>query len=166
MKTVPKTETTTLGEDLRMVHPAAWVAIGLWLAAWPTIIVPLILLKAPNPAFVPLVVTVPALVIGLYIFMIFWVHADAARRRMNSLQWVFIAALVPYGIGFMIYLYSRQPVPQSCAACGSEIVTGHSFCHECGEPQVTVCPECRRRIEPLWRVCAHCGRKLQEQSLP
>ena len=137
-----------------------WAAIALWLAAWPTLIVPAIVRKGANPAFVPLVLTVPAAVIALYIFMIFWVNADAARRGMNRLQWTLIAALVPYGIGFVIYLYSRQPVPRPCAGCGSETVAMHAFCTACGAALGKSCPGCRRRVEPSWKACAHCGRML------
>ena len=101
-----------------MVHPAAWVLMGIWLMIWVALLVPAVLRKSPNPAFIPLVLTVPAVAFCFYIFMVFWVNADAKRRRMNSFQWTLIAALVPCGVGFIIYLVSRRPMPRPCSACG------------------------------------------------
>jgi hypothetical protein len=65
MRDVPASEKTTLREDLRMMHPAAWILMAIWLLTWVFLLIPAILRKSPNPAFVPLVLTVPAAVIFL-----------------------------------------------------------------------------------------------------
>jgi hypothetical protein len=157
---MPASEKTTLREDLRMVHPAAWILMGIWPLIWVTLLVPAILRKSPNPAFVPLVLTVPAVAFCFYIFMVFWVNADAKRRHMDSFQWTLIAALVPYGVGFIIYLVSRLPMPKPCSACGAVEFTTYPFCHSCGARRSRQCPACDKPVEAGWKACAHCGKML------
>ena len=160
MKKLPNSEKTTVLEELRMVHPAAWALIGLFLLLWVPVFIPVIMRKSPNPAFVPLVLTLPAVGWCLYIFMIFWVNADSKRRHMNSLQWTLISALVPFGVGFVVYLASRQPIPQPCPACGAAFVKPYPFCPSCGARRNPPCPACGQPVELQWRACAHCGRML------
>ena len=160
MRNLPISQKTTAREDLRMVHPAAWILMGIFLLVWVTVLIPAILRKSPNPAFVPLVLTVPAVAWCFYIFMVFWVNADSKRRHMNSFQWTLIAALVPYGVGFIVYLASRQPVPKSCPACGATSVRSHPFYPSCGVRLCPQCPACGQPVEARWRACAHCGKML------
>jgi len=160
MREIPISEKTTAREDFSMVHPAAWILMGIWLLVWVTVLIPAILRKSPNPAFVPLVLTVPAVAFCFYIFMVFWVNADSKRRHMNSLQWTILAALVPHGVGFIIYLISRQPVPKPCTACGAAAVKSYRFCPSCGERLGPYCPACGQPVEARWRACAHCGKML------
>ena len=164
MREMPVSEKTTAQEDLRMVHPAAWILMGIWLLIWVTLLIPAILRKSPNPAFVPLVLTVPAVAFCFYIFMVFWVNADAKRRCMNSFQWTLIAALVPYGVGFIIYLVSRLPMPKPCSACGTVEFTSYPFCPLCGGRRSPQCPACGKPVEDGWRACAHCGKMLSPSA--
>jgi hypothetical protein len=165
MREMPVSEKTTLREDLRMVHPAAWVLMAIWLLVWVILLIPAIMRKSPNADFVPLVLTVPAAVICLYIFMVFWVNADAKLRRMNSFQWTLIAALVPYGVGFIVYLASRLPIPKPCSACGSVEFASYPFCHSCGARRSQQCPVCGKPVEAGWKVCAHCGQMLPPSAV-
>jgi hypothetical protein len=160
MRNMPTSEKTTVGQDLRMVHPAVWFVIGGFLLIWVTLVVPKILHRSTNPAALPFLLTVPALAISLYILMIFWVNADSRRRRMNSLLWTLVGAFVPYGIGFIIYMLSRDPMPQPCPACAAATTMTHAFCPTCGQKLTPHCPSCGQPVESTWKVCAHCGKKL------
>jgi hypothetical protein len=162
MRKMPTTEKTTVLEDLRMVHPACYVVIGIWLLVWVTMFVPAILDKNPNAPFIPIVLVLPGLLFCLYILMVFWVNADSRRRRMNAVQWTLLGAFIPYGIGFIIYMLSRKPMPQPCPACGESTVPSHAFCTSCGEKLSPHCPYCKEPVETKWRACAHCGKMLVE----
>jgi hypothetical protein len=77
-----------------------------------------------------------------------------------------IAALVPYGVGFIIYLISRLPMPKPCSACGAVEFTTYPFCHSCGGRRSRQCPACGKPVEAGWKACAHCGKMLSPLAAP
>ena len=160
MKNLPNSEKTTAREGWRIVHPAAWILIGIFLLLWVPLFVPAIMRKSPNPDFVPLVLTIPAVGWCFYIYMVFWVNSDSKRRHMNSLQWTLISALVPFGVGFVVYLACRQPVPKPCSSCGAAFAKSYPFCPSCGARRSPSCPACGQPVEATWRACGYCGKVL------
>ena len=117
------------------------------LAAWP------VLGKIALLAFMPLPLAIYALLVG-------YVYRDAKRRAMRHVLWTFIAALVPNGIGIILYFVLRDPLPVPCPACGQSIRSGYAFCPHCTVPLARACPSCKKQIERGWKVCAFCGVQL------
>jgi Double zinc ribbon len=101
-----------------------------------------------------------ALFIFLYGFLVSYVYGDAKRRGMRHRIWALVAALVPNGLGFLAYFLLRDPLLQSCGACGAPARRELAFCPQCGSSLRQVCPACRRPLETAWSHCAHCGTKI------
>jgi predicted amidophosphoribosyltransferase len=91
------------------------------------------------------------------------VSADSKDRGMSSRFWTPLA-LVPPGLGPLVYLLFRVPKAVACSRCGKGVRAGSSYCTSCGEPMGAVCPHCRRTIGPDDSFCAHCGRELAVAS--
>ena len=106
---------------------------------------------------VPLIVFPMILLVG-------FVYSDAKRRRMRYVVWTFLAALIPDGIGIILYFLLRDPLPLPCPKCSADIPHAYSYCPHCGTQIVRACPSCRRKIEPDWANCAYCGTKLNGES--
>ncbi|HVS75077.1 MAG TPA: zinc ribbon domain-containing protein [Candidatus Acidoferrales bacterium] len=101
-----------------------------------------------------------ALVAFFYILLIGYVYGDAKRRYMRYAMWTWIAALMPYAIGAIIYFAIRDPLPPSCPSCQTPARPGFAYCTKCGAPLKRSCEGCARMTEPDWVNCAYCGKKL------
>lgn len=86
------------------------------------------------------------------------VNADSRARRMNSALWTAVA-LVPPGIGALLYLLFRVPVPLDCSGCGRRIRAGSAYCAACGQAVGTRCDHCHGETRPDDSFCPHCGRQ-------
>lgn len=64
-----------------------------------------------------------------------FVFADARRRAMRPVLWVFVAILFPHLLGFLLYFVMRQPLASPCGHCGQTIPSGQRFCSWCGSLQ-------------------------------
>jgi hypothetical protein len=100
------------------------------------------------------------LVIFTYGFLVSYVHGDAKRRGMRHGAWALVAACIPHALGFIAYFLLREPVLQSCRACGANARRDLAFCPRCGAPLAGACPACRRPVEAAWSHCAHCGTNI------
>ena len=122
--------------------------------AQPPILVALILFVA---AAIGLLMLFIAIGIGIFVW------ADARRRGMEPLLWTLVAVLVPYFIGFVIYLTQRQPLRLPCPACGAASSEREAFCPACGQRLRTACPGCQRPLVGEARFCPHCGTAIPAQ---
>ncbi len=95
-----------------------------------------------------------------FVLLVGFVYSDAKRRNMRYVVWTFLAALIPDGIGIILYFLLRDPLPLPCPRCNSVLPHSYSYCPHCGTQTVLACPSCRRKIEQDWANCAYCGTKL------
>ena len=95
-----------------------------------------------------------------YALLVGYVYGDAKRRGMRHVLWTFIAALMPYAIGAIIYFVIRDPLLDICPGCRTQARPGFAYCPKCGTALKRSCGGCGRPVEADWMNCAHCGRKL------
>jgi Flp pilus assembly protein protease CpaA len=50
---------------------------------------------------------------SILIFLAIWVYRDAKRKEINAATWVLIVWIIPFFIGFIIYLSVRNKSVQS-----------------------------------------------------
>jgi hypothetical protein len=132
----------------------AWVAIQL--------AIHLAFRHEPNPPHIAF-----QLLFGLWIASVFApvllvagiVHADSKKRRMHATFWS-VLALFPPGVGVVLYLLFRSPVPIDCHRCGKRVRTGGAYCPSCGEPVGRRCAQCHREALADDAFCAGCGRAV------
>ncbi|HEV3253705.1 MAG TPA: zinc ribbon domain-containing protein [Candidatus Acidoferrales bacterium] len=113
--------------------------------------------KMAIPPLVPLVLVILILLIG-------YVYGDAKRRGMRYVMWTWLAALVPDGIGVILYFILRDPLPSTCPKCGTFTPAKFTFCPHCGTPVKPTCPQCGKAVEHAWINCAYCGTTLPAPS--
>jgi hypothetical protein len=112
-----------------------------------------------------LLAVVGALMIATYVLLLGYVWGDARRRGMNHVLWTFLALLIPYAVGLILYFIIREPVAVTCPSCGTRAHKRHAFCANCGTAVRRACPSCRQPVEPAWRNCASCGQPLQQPEI-
>jgi hypothetical protein len=95
------------------------------------------------------------------VLLVGFVCSDAKRRGMDHVLWTLLAALIPAGVGIILYFILREPVPVPCPLCGTPATKGHAFCSACGVAVRTACPECRQPVDPGWSHCTRCGASLR-----
>jgi len=103
------------------------------------------------------------LLIVAWILLVGYVHADAKRRGMRYVMWTWLAALVPNGIGIILYFLLRDPLPRPCPGCSTVVKAGYTFCPHCGATMQPTCPQCGKGVEAGWTHCPHCGAGLPSQ---
>jgi hypothetical protein len=121
-----------------------------------------------NPALAQLalsgLVTLMALFLASFIFMIAYVNRDASRRGMNSALWTLmvIIFLPTWGlIGLIVYLLMREPLPYPCPECATTVNARFNFCPNCKCNLHPACPQCKREVGELDKFCPHCGNDLK-----
>ncbi|MGH9744614.1 MAG: zinc ribbon domain-containing protein [Candidatus Acidiferrales bacterium] len=100
------------------------------------------------------------LILPALILLVGYVYADAKRRGMRYAMWTWLAALVPDGIGIILYFILRDPLPKPCPGCSQLVKAGFVFCPHCGTAMKPTCPNCGRAVEHAWSNCPECGSKL------
>jgi hypothetical protein len=109
------------------------------------------------------IVTLMALFMASFIFMIAYVNRDASRRGMNSALWtILVIIFMPtWGlIGLVIYLLMREPLPYPCPECATTVNARFNFCPNCKCNLHPSCPQCKREVGELDKFCPHCGNDL------
>jgi hypothetical protein len=106
------------------------------------------------------------LLLAAWILLVGYVYADAKRRGMRYVLWTWLAALIPDGIGIILYFILRDAMPRPCAGCSTVVKAGYTFCPHCGAPMQPTCPQCGRGVEGAWSHCPHCGSGLPSQVRP
>lgn len=100
--------------------------------------------------------------VGMMVLLIGYVYGDAKRRGMRYQMWTWLAALIPDGIGIILYFILRDPLPSPCPKCSTMVKHGFAFCPDCGTPIRITCPQCGKAVEHGWRNCAYCGAGLPD----
>lgn len=158
-------------EEMSMIRWPAWlVAACIWA------VMGLILELGPfredptmrrwDPALQGLLVFVAGLPLAVYALLVGYVYADAKRRAMRYVVWTLLAALIPNGIGIILYFIMREPLARPCPNCGTRTRAGFAFCPVCGTTLSQACPNCRSAVEPGWSHCVRCGAPLHATPTP
>jgi hypothetical protein len=153
-------------EELQVIPGPAWaLAVILYIIA--AGILTLLMLDGGDPGIralpVAAKIAIPSLapfVLFILVSLIGYVYGDAKRRGMRYVMWTWLAALVPDGIGVILYFILRDALPSPCPRCGMQVPAKFTFCPHCGTPLKPTCPQCGKAVEPGWINCAHCGTKL------
>ena len=157
---------TTFKAEMKVIPGVAYLVAGVWLVVFFSFVLPWVLRSAtPKPGEPPLwllglFVTLAGFVMAIWLLMIFYVNADARRRRMNRLLWTLLVIFIPNAIGFILYFVLRQPIARPCPKCGAMLRPDFAFCPACGQALAPACPACHHSVETGWAACAFCGAKL------
>ena len=156
-------------DEFRVIPPVACVIAALVYLAAVMLIVGLLFQQKPEPYSWPLWVKVPFAALvplppTIYVLLIGYIYRDAKRRGMRHVMWTLLAALIPNGIGIILYFVLRDPLLLPCPDCGAAARPGFAFCPQCGAALSRACPTCRRAVESGWANCAYCGNRLGAQS--
>jgi double zinc ribbon protein len=153
-------------EELKVIPGAAWViAVGTGVGFASC----LQLMAIPNDAKLSLW-PLPAqlcfsalmgMILLMFALLVGYVNGDARRRGMRYVMWTWLSIVIPNGIGIILYFIMRDPLPRSCAKCGTTVKSNGAFCTACGTPFANICRTCNRAVEPGWSHCASCGADLR-----
>jgi RNA polymerase subunit RPABC4/transcription elongation factor Spt4 len=152
-------------DGLRIVPRTAWgIAITLYLG-FTTLIMAFAIPSDPEMKNWPMAGKFTfayglLLIVPVLVLLIGYVYADAKRRGMRYAMWTWLAALVPNGIGIILYFILRDALPKPCPGCSTLVKSGFVFCPHCGTPTKPTCPNCGRAVEHAWSNCPECGSKL------
>src|SRR5713101_8193561 len=103
-------------EELRVIPRTAWVIAFVAYFVFTTLIFNFALPSDPKLSTWPLAGKI-AFVYGMFllvfalILLVGYVFADARRREMRYVMWTWLAALIPDGIGIILYFILRDPLP-------------------------------------------------------
>jgi RNA polymerase subunit RPABC4/transcription elongation factor Spt4 len=154
-----------------MNHNSAFKYVFFALTALVLVLFFGLLLRRAIPIFgthtPPLIMTRPIMMaLPVMVFFIIaaaiaaYVYKDARQRGLDPWLWATVAAFVPYFIGLIIYLVTRQSARRLCAKCGRSLQSDFSNCPYCGESVSMKCQKCGQAIAPDWKVCPHCAAPL------
>jgi hypothetical protein len=102
--------------------------------------------------------------VGFYMIMIGYVLRDSARRGMNPKAWLLLMiALLPSGLGFIVYFLLRQPIAMECPRCASPTGQDFNFCTKCQHQLKSVCTHCQRSLRSGDIYCSYCGTAAVEE---
>ena len=108
-------------------------------------------------------ITLVALCLALYIFLVAYVNRDAKRRGMNSALWTLLVVILSGGyfaLGFIIYFLLREPLPYNCPQCGSTVGPRFNFCPNCKCNLHPACPQCSHEVSETDKYCPYCAHEL------
>lgn len=163
-----------LKSELKIIAPVGWLIAGVVLVLWLSFILTFIVQhereKAGGPEL-PLwilqsILIVAGVILSIWVLMVFYVNADAARRHMNRVLWTLLVIFIPNAIGFIVYFLLRRPVAQLCGKCKTALKPEFVFCPVCGQEAAPKCPACGHAVEPGWASCAFCGAQLESSGGP
>jgi RNA polymerase subunit RPABC4/transcription elongation factor Spt4 len=103
---------------------------------------------------------VGAVFMAATLLLIGYIYADAQRRGMNALLWVFLIILIPKLIGFVAYFLLRKPLLAPCPQCGTAVSSDFGYCAKCGYALSPSCTNCGRMLKRDYVVCPYCGKTV------
>jgi hypothetical protein len=153
------------GHELRIIPRTAWGIATVLYLGFATVLFTFAIPGDPKMRAWPLLGRIAfcygiMLLVALLVLLVGYVYADAKRRGMRYQMWTWLAALIPDGIGIILYFILRDPLPSPCPKCSTMVKHGFAFCPECGTPIRVTCPQCGRAVEHGWHNCAYCGAGL------
>jgi hypothetical protein len=171
-----KRERTKFREELKLIPGwLVWTCITLWVAAM-GIGIPVNLQLSPNERFAPEmtnpvlqsfalagVITVGAIFLSIWLFMVGYVYRDAKRRGMHPALWALLVLILSPGyifIGLIIYLLVREPLPYTCPQCSATVNARFNFCPSCKYNLHPACPQCQREVSDHDKFCPYCATEL------
>jgi hypothetical protein len=101
-----------------------------------------------------------------YILLLGYVSQDVKRRHMPAALWMLIVAVMPGGIGAVVYFLLRQPIMVRCPHCSTELTAGVHFCPQCRFQVAPVCGQCFRGVQITDVYCPQCGHDVAEDRAP
>jgi hypothetical protein len=101
-----------------------------------------------------------------YILLLGYVSRDVKRRSMPAALWMLIVAVMPGGIGAVVYFMLRQPIMMRCPNCRTELTAGVHFCPQCRFQVAPVCGQCFRGVQITDAYCPQCGHDVAEDPVP
>jgi hypothetical protein len=104
--------------------------------------------------------------VASYILLLGYVSRDVGRRGMPRALWMLIVAVMPGGIGAVVYFLLRQPIMVRCPNCTTELTAGVHFCPQCRFQMAPVCGQCFRGVQITDVYCQQCGHDLAEDAAP
>ena len=104
--------------------------------------------------------------VASYVLLLGYVSRDVRRRGMPVALWMLIVAVMPGGIGGVVYFLLRQPIMVRCPNCTTELMAGTHFCPQCRFQMAPVCGQCFRGVQITDVYCQQCGHDLAEDSAP
>ena len=121
-------------------------------------------INAPHMAAVLLILLVFFIV---FLLIVRYVYKDAKRRHMNAPLWTLIVLLVPFCIGFVLYLLARSSHPDLiCPKCGAPVSDQYTVCPQCGTQLQPACLQCNKPVDPSWKYCPWCTAPLDGIQQP
>jgi uncharacterized membrane protein YhdT/RNA polymerase subunit RPABC4/transcription elongation factor Spt4 len=115
------------------------------------------------------VITAGAFFISLIWMMLGYVYRDAKRRGMNPALWTLLVLILSpayLGIGLIIYLLVREPLPYTCPQCSSKVNARFNFCPNCKYNLHPACPACQREVSDTDKFCPYCAKELRHAVTP
>jgi hypothetical protein len=110
------------------------------------------------------VITLFAIFITSYLFLLGYVYRDAKRRGMHAGLWLLlILVLSPayLGIGFLLYFFMREPLPYACPSCAATVGARYNFCPNCKTNLHPACPQCKQPVVETDKFCPNCACELK-----
>jgi hypothetical protein len=143
------------------IPPATWVIAGsvFMVVAFFLMIVVASRRGRMHPEFLVVATFVGAISAGFTV-LVGYVYGDAKRRGMRYVMWTWLAALIPNGLGVILYFILREPMPFFCTRCGGATPAGFAFCARCGAVTAPSCRQCGKVSQEGWSHCAYCGTQL------
>ena len=146
-----------------VVPMPAWItAAVVWVVMFVAISFAMFAVAAneiPQPMRIVMPVLVPLMLAG-YVVLVGYVHGDARRRGMRYVMWMWLAILIPHGLGVILYFIFREPMPVYCSKCGAPVHSTYTYCPHCGAGTGPACAQCHRVGHAGWSHCAWCGAKM------
>jgi hypothetical protein len=110
------------------------------------------------------VITLFAIFITSFLFLLGYVYRDAKRRGMHAGLWLLlILVLSPayLGIGFLLYFFMREPLPYACPNCAATVGGRYNFCPNCKTNLHPACPQCKQPVVETDKFCPNCACELK-----
>ena len=153
----------SLRSELRLIHPAAWLATGFLLLFWYGLVMPFFLHEAVAEGPVAAILAFAGVFYALWLLLVCYTNVDAGRRGMGRILPTLLVAVAPF-LGFVAYVLVRKPVSRPCPACGARVRPEFVFCSACGQQMEPACPSCHAQVSAGWAHCPSCGAALNVES--
>jgi Double zinc ribbon len=109
-------------------------------------------------------ITLFAIFITSYLFLLGYVYRDAKRRGMHAGLWLLLILVMSpayLAIGFLLYFFMREPLPYACPNCAATVGARYNFCPNCKTNLHPACPQCKQPVVETDKFCPNCAYELK-----